>query len=166
MMPTMAIDVHETVERRLRAVGQRYTALRRALVTALEVAPTPQSIAELVQGRAGPQSSVYRNLSVLEHAGVVRRVITEGEFSRFELAEELTEHHHHLICSNCGKVEDVTIPTDVESTMDRTVDRLAKRSGFARVRHRLDLIGTCRECADEAIEPARRGGPVAGQGVR
>jgi Fe2+ or Zn2+ uptake regulation protein len=100
-----------------------------------------------VQARTGPQSSVYRNLAVLEHAGVVHRVITEEGFARFELTEELTEHHHHLICSNCGKVEDVTIPSDVESTMDRTVDRLAKRSGFAEVRHRLDLIGTCRACA-------------------
>jgi hypothetical protein len=45
-------------------------------------------------------------------------------------------------------VEDVTIPPHVESTMDRTADRLAKRSGFAEVRHhRLDLIGTCRTCA-------------------
>ena len=78
---------------------------------------------------------------------MVRRVITEGEFARFELTEELTEHHHHLICSNCGRVEDVTIPPELESTMDRTVDRLARRSGFAKVRHRLDLIGTCRVCA-------------------
>ena len=66
---------------------------------------------DVVSGRsAPPQSSAYRNLAVLEHAGVVRRVITEGEFARFELTEELTEHHHHLICSRCGRVEDVTVP--------------------------------------------------------
>ena len=41
----------------------------------------------------------------------------------------------------------VTMPSDVEVSMDRTVDRLARRSGFAKVRHRLDLIGTCRACA-------------------
>lgn len=116
-------------------------------MAALERARKPLSTAEIVAGHTGPQSSVYRNLSVLEHAGVVRRVITEGEFARFELAEELTEHHHHLICSNCGKVEDVTISPSLETTMDHTLDRLARRSGFAKVRHRLDLIGTCRACA-------------------
>lgn len=142
-----ATGVHETVTDRLRRAGHRYTPGREALVTVLERASTPLSTAEIVQARTGPQSSVYRNLSVLEDAGIVRRVITEGEFARFELAEELTEHHHHLICSNCGTVEDVTIPRDLETTMDRTVDRLARRSGFARVRHRLDLIGTCRACA-------------------
>jgi len=147
MMPSLASDLHRTVADRLRGVGQRYTAQRRTLVVALARARKPLSTAEIVEARTGPQSSVYRNLSVLEHAGVVRRVITEGEFARFELAEELTEHHHHLICSHCGKVEDVTIPSDLESTMDRTVDRLARRSGFAKVQHRLDLIGTCRTCA-------------------
>lgn len=140
-------ELHPTVAGRLRDVGQRYTAQREALVGALERAGKPLSTAEIVAARTGPQSSVYRNLSVLEHAGVVRRVITEGEFARYELTEELTEHHHHLICTRCGKVEDVTIPPDLETTMDRTVDRLAKRSGFAKVRHRLDLIGTCRTCA-------------------
>lgn len=141
------IALHASVAVRLRTVGQRYTAQREALVLTLDRAGKPVSTAEIVEARTGPQSSVYRNLSVLEHAGVVRRVITEGEFARYELAEELTEHHHHLICSSCGTVEDVTIPRDLETTMDRTVDRLAKRSGFAQVRHRLDLIGTCRSCA-------------------
>jgi len=147
MMQTVASDLHATVTERLRRVGQRYTPQREALVAAFEGARTPLSTADIVAARTGPQSSVYRNLSVLEHAGVVRRVITEGEFARYELAEDLTEHHHHLICSSCGKVEDVTIPHDLETTMDRAVDRLGKRSGFAKLRHRLDLIGTCRACA-------------------
>ena len=147
-MTAVAADLHGTVEASLRAVGQRYTTKRRALVSLLERTGRPLSIAELVNSRTGlPQSSIYRNLSVLEHAGAVRRVITEGEFARFELTEALTEHHHHLICSNCGTVQDVTIPGDLESTMDRTIDRVARRSGFAHVRHRLDLIGTCRRCA-------------------
>ena len=147
MNETASSELHSTVAARLRDVGQRYTTQREALVVALERAGKPLSTAEIVAARTGPQSSVYRNLAVLEHADVVRRVITEGEFARYELTEELTEHHHHLICTRCGKVEDVTIPPDLETTMDRTVDRLAKRSGFAKVRHRLDLIGTCRTCA-------------------
>jgi Fur family transcriptional regulator, ferric uptake regulator len=140
-------DLHGTVADRLRSVGQRYTSQREALVMALQGAGKPLSTAEIVAARTGPQSSVYRNLSVLEHAGVARRVITEGEFARFELAEDLTEHHHHLICSRCGKVQDVTIPPDLETTMDRAAGTLARRNGFATVGHRLDLIGTCRSCA-------------------
>jgi len=147
-MRNVPTDVHATVEARLRAVGQRYTPKRRALVEALDRAGEPLSMPDIVTGeRELPQSSVYRNRVVLEQAGVVRRVLTEGEFARYELTEDFTEHHHHLICSSCGRVEDVTIPAAFESTMDRTLDRLARRTGFATVSHRLDLIGTCRACA-------------------
>lgn len=140
-------DLHAMVAERLRSVGQRYTAQREALVAVLDRAGKPLSTAEIVEARTGPQSSVYRNLSVLEHAGVAHRVITEGGFARYELTEDLTEHHHHLICTRCGTVQDVTIPPKLETTMDRAAGTLARRNGFAAVRHRLDLMGTCRSCA-------------------
>jgi Fe2+ or Zn2+ uptake regulation protein len=141
-------SLHATVEDRLRGVGQRYTASRRALVELLAAGKGPLSIADLLAvTREVPQSSAYRNLAVLEEAGVVRRVITEDDFARFELDEGLTEHHHHLVCSNCGRVEDVEIPDSFERSIDRTLDRLARDAGFATVGHRLDLIGRCRSCA-------------------
>ena len=148
MMPVVATDLHDMVASRLRGTSQRYTPKRRDLVETLERAGKPLSIPDVLAGRPGmPQSSLYRNLAVLEQAGVVRRIVTDEDYGRYELAEDLTEHHHHLICSNCGKVEDVTIPTKFEQTIDRTLDRLARRTGFAQVSHRLDLIGTCRNCA-------------------
>ncbi|MEX0984649.1 MAG: transcriptional repressor [Actinomycetota bacterium] len=147
-MITGTADVHAIVQARLLEVGQRYTPKRRALIEHLAAAATPPALPDIMATDPKlPQSSVYRNLAVLEHAGVVRRVITEGEFARFELAEDLTAHHHHLICSSCGRVEDVTVPASFESTMDRTLDRVARETGFATVSHRLDLIGICRACA-------------------
>jgi Fe2+ or Zn2+ uptake regulation protein len=74
-------------------------------------------------------------------------VISDEVFGRYELTEELTEHHHHLICSRCGRVEDVEIPVGLERSIDRTLDGLARGAGFATVGHRLDLIGRCRSCA-------------------
>jgi Fe2+ or Zn2+ uptake regulation protein len=140
-------DAHAVVTRRLAAVGQRYTSGRRSLIDALLAAPNPLAIGELLAASALPQSSAYRNLAVLEQAGAVRRVVTDEDFARYELDEALTTHHHHLICSSCGRVEDVTIPPALEADVDRTVMRVARRSGFATVAHRLDLIGTCRDCA-------------------
>jgi Fe2+ or Zn2+ uptake regulation protein len=140
-------DLHEAVEARLRAVGQRYTAQRRALVDALRGAGNPVAIPDLADARRGfPQSSVYRNLAVLEQAGAVHRVVTGEEFARYELAEELTEHHHHLVCRSCGAVQDVEVAPTFERQVERTVTDVADRTGFSAVGHRLDLIGTCRNC--------------------
>ena len=144
-------ELHEIVEERLRGVGQRYTANRRVLVETLLAADGPVSIGDLLLRKGSvPQSSAYRNLAVLEQADVVRRVITDDDFARFELDEGLTEHHHHLVCSNCGRIEDVEVPADVERSLGRSLDRLARGAGFASVAHRLDLIGLCRSCASRA----------------
>lgn len=141
-------DLNATVETRLGAVGQRYTAKRRELVEALRRAANPVSIPEVVAGRGRlPQSSVYRNMAVLEQAGVVHRVMTEGGFARFELAEDLSGHHHHVVCRRCGAVEDVTIPAPLERSVERALADVAEQTGFEAVGHRLDLIGTCRSCS-------------------
>ena len=143
----MAVEVHDTVAARLREADQRYTSNRRAIVAALAAAPGPLTLPELLAvNRALPQSSAYRNLAILEEAGVVRRVVGSGEFARYELAEDLTEHHHHFICSTCGAVEDFTLPAEVEATVERALRRAARRTRFAGVHHQLDLVGVCVRC--------------------
>lgn len=143
----MTADLHETVAARLRGLGQRYTAGRRALVDILAAASQPLATPDVVAAGQGlAQSSVYRNLAVLEQAGVIHRIVTSDEFSRCELAEDLTEHHHHLICSGCGAVEDFTASPQFERTVARAVDAVADRTGFSIEHHRLDLIGTCVTC--------------------
>ena len=141
--------VHEVTAARLAQAGQRYTGLRRRLVEILARAGSPLSIPEIMRGRRGlPQSSVYRNLSDLEGAGVIRRIMADDEFGRYELTEELTGHHHHLICSRCGRTTDVTLRQQVETALDAALDEVARQAGFADVRHRLDLIGLCGDCAE------------------
>jgi Fe2+ or Zn2+ uptake regulation protein len=143
----MADDLHTTVGERLREDGQRYTAQRQALVELLaDVAPV--SIPELLEHRPElAQSSAYRNLAVLERAGVVHRIVTSHEFARYELAEDLTHHHHHhLICTTCGAVADFEMTEAVEQELEVALARAAKRAGYRVRTHRLDLVGTCPDC--------------------
>ncbi len=139
--------LHGLVEGRLRRIDLRYTAGRRALVDLLAHAGHPVSIGDIAeQLPALPRSSAYRHLVDLQVAGVVRRVTANDEFARFELAEDLTEHHHHLLCVSCGKVTDVTPSTSFERQVSRTVDELAVDQGFEPHSHRLDVIGLCAAC--------------------
>src|SRR3954452_13139587 len=145
--PAMRSDLHDTAAARLRQNDQRYTKNRRTIVTALAATARPVTIPELLAARKGlPQSSAYRNLALLESAGVVRRLVGAGGFARYELAEDLTEHHHHLICNVCGDVEDFTLSHDVESTVERALKRVARRNEFETGHHRLDLVGVCARC--------------------
>ena len=154
------MELHLEAATRLAGSGQRYTPMRRRLVEILANAAKPLSLPDIVRGRRNlPQSSAYRNLAELESAGLVRRVASEDGFGRYELAEELTGHHHHVLCSRCGRVEDLHLPASFERRLDRTLDALARDARFATVRHRLDLIGLCADCA--GVTGSSRGGPLS-----
>lgn len=140
-------DLHELVEMRLRRVDQRYTSGRRAVVELLGSYGHPMSISDIADRLPDvPRSSAYRHLACLGIAGVVRRVAAKDEFMRFELAEDLTEHHHHLLCSSCGRVIDVTPTPAFERTVAEMVRRLSDQQGFRPTSHALDVVGHCSDC--------------------
>jgi len=143
----MVDDLHAAIAGRLRVAGQRYTANRRAVVEILDAADRPLTIAEVLGRRRLAQSSVYRNLAVLEGAEVVHRVHGTDEYARYELAEDLTDHHHHhLICATCGTVTDFTVASALERTLEQAMARVASDTGFRPEHHRLDLVGVCSTC--------------------
>jgi Fur family ferric uptake transcriptional regulator len=150
--------LHELVEVRLRRVDLRYTAGRRALVELLSSVGHPVSISDIaVQLPTVPRSSAYRHLVDLQGAGVVRRIAANDEFARFELAEDLTEHHHHLLCTTCGRVIDVTPTAAFERTVAAMVRELTAQQGFRPISHALDVVGHCASC-DLPRPPPRTSG--------
>jgi len=140
-------DLHLTADERLRRDGQRYTANRRALVDVLAASEGPVTIAEVLAAADGlAQSSAYRNLAVLEDAGVVHRLVTADDTARYELAEDLTGHHHHLVCASCGVVADIEVPEVLERHIAALAASTASATRWSVDHHRLDLLGTCPAC--------------------
>jgi Fe2+ or Zn2+ uptake regulation protein len=147
-LAAVAPDLRETAAACLGRVNQRLTANLESIVTVLAASTRPLTITEiLAAGNGLAQSSVYRNLVVLEQAGVVHRIVTNDEYARFELAEELTGHHHHLICSQCGTVEDVPASAGLEESVRDAVAQIMRSTGFRTEHHRIDLVGRCGRCA-------------------
>jgi len=137
------------VEERLAESGVRYTGGRRHVVAALERAGGPMSAAELhetLQGKV-PVSSLYRTLTVLEGSGVVEPHHGAKGITRYEIAEWLAGHHHHLVCIDCGAVEDVELPARLESQLEALVGRVSDLSAFSASGHSLEVDGRCARCA-------------------
>lgn len=141
--------VDQRIEERLAEHGVRYTRGRRSVVATLARAEGPRSAAELVEtlGSAVPVSSLYRTLGVLEETGVVSPHHGARGVTRYELAEWLSGHHHHLVCVECGTVEDVAVPRGREVVIRDLVDELARGSGFVAIDHVLEIEGRCSRCA-------------------
>jgi Fur family transcriptional regulator, ferric uptake regulator len=157
-----AASVHEQAALRLDGLDQRYTAVRRALVTTLADAGRPLSVPEILEANTAlPQSSAYRNVTALIEAGVVRRVTGIDDHGRFELSEDLAGHHHHLACARCGTVEDVVPSSRLERAMDEAARAIADEQGYEVISHQFDLVGTCPACREASgpstMPTARRG---------
>jgi Fur family ferric uptake transcriptional regulator len=137
------------VELRLRDHDVRFTKGRQSVVEALARASGPMSAAELSEVLAPgvPLSSIYRTLAVLEEAGVVTHHLGAKGLTRFELAEWLTGHHHHLVCIDCGSVSDVDITAAKEKSVRSLVSEIAALASFEATDHALEIEGRCSRCA-------------------
>ncbi len=165
------IDLHALIQQRLVALGQRYTSARRELVDALAGAGRPITLPELLAGSGGlSQSSAYRNLSVMEQAGAVRRLVHSAGHAHYELAEDLTGHHHHLICEDCGTIRDVTLDDGLERSLDQAFAGLDQRRGLRppppRARHLRQLRQLRRVTSQQAPQPRRFGPRTTATSIR
>lgn len=146
----MGIDldhVHRLCTIRLGEQQQRYTQSRRTIVSLLAGTAAPVTLPQLLAlDPELTQSSTYRNLTMLEEAKVVRRLVLGSEHAHFELDEELMGHHHHLVCAGCGKIVDMHLDDDLEHTLEASLERIATAAGFSMTAHSIDIVGHCTDC--------------------
>lgn len=83
--------------------------------------------------------TVYATLELFEQLGIVRRVNGGGGTLRWDTR---TDAHHHMICRNCGRIEDMDTPLDLERAR-----RSAAGAGFHPDRAEIVVSGLCADCA-------------------
>jgi len=138
----------ERAELALAAAGRKRGGARRALLELLnrqECALTAPEIEDALRAnsaRAVSRASVYRILEELEGLGLVQRVETGQAMARYERVCEHAEHHHHLVCDECGVVMPFSDPE-----LERAITRLSERVPLAVSEHEIVLHGSCRDCA-------------------
>lgn len=84
-------------------------------------------------------ATVYRVLTQFEAAGLVSRHNFEGGFSVFELSQG--EHHDHLVCVKCGRVEEF-----IDEVIEQRQKEIAERAHFKMTDHALNIYGICPQC--------------------
>lgn len=141
-------EIDETIREYLSDRDIRYTGGRRAVVRALQIAGGPQSAAELHQllRHAIPLSSLYRSLATLEEAGLLSLHRGQGKVARYELAEWLSGHHHHVVCLECGVVGDFQLEVQAEEQLLDLVANAGRQAGYQVRGHSLEVEGLCRSC--------------------
>ncbi|NGP43642.1 transcriptional repressor [Bacillaceae bacterium SIJ1] len=87
-------------------------------------------------------ATVYRTLELLTELKIVDKINFGDGVSRFDLRKEGADHfHHHLVCIECGKVE------EIEEDLLEDVEKVVERDFYFKVKdHRLTFHGICKTC--------------------
>lgn len=130
----------KNILKQLRDKGYRLTESRKQILEALTF--HPQSVTDIVNSLNKKQanvdmSTIYRTLEILIELGVVGTTKFDNK-AMFELLSD--NHHHHLICNDCGSIED--IPLDEDMLMNQVSDQ----TKFQVQSHSLEFFGLCANC--------------------
>ncbi len=148
-MPVTAAHARHAIPTAIASKGFRLTGPRRAVVDALVNHAAPMSVAEIharLTERRVNLVSIYRAVKLLRGLGLLRVADTSKGTQRFELAEQFTGHHHHLVCQQCGGVEDLDGCLLEGEMLDAIRQRVRRARSFRLTGHDLKLFGLCRRC--------------------
>lgn len=136
----LQMAIHTLKQSGVRITPQRHAVLEYLLTSRTH--PTADEIYRALEGKFPNMSvaTVYNNLRILKEIGLVQELTYGDDSSRFD---SNTEFHYHIICKDCGKIVDFHYPT-----LDEIESLAAKVTGFEISHHRMELYGTCKECAD------------------
>jgi len=127
----------------LKEKGFRATPGRLQILLVLSNEKKPVTVTRLFEliGKELDPVTLYRALEAFEEKGIVKRIDLGHSHAHYEFAAG--GHHHHLVCTNCSRVE------DVEVCLDEKVEKqvLARSAHFKKINeHALEFFGLCRTC--------------------
>ncbi|MGH3008407.1 MAG: Fur family transcriptional regulator [Gaiellaceae bacterium] len=136
----------------LRTKGRRDGGARRAVIELLgrqSCCLTAQEIFD--QLRTGDRqigiASIYRTLDQLSRDGYLQRIETGSGTTRFEPLHADGEHHHHLVCNDCGKVE-----AFADDALEKALHAVERKTGYNVAGHDVVLHGVCDDCIPSAAK--------------
>jgi Fe2+ or Zn2+ uptake regulation protein len=139
------IDISNSLARR----GVRVTGARRAVLDVLAGSPLPLTVSQIHERVAAKRASIvsiYRTVNLLAGIGLLRTTDSVRGSRRYELDEQFTGHHHHLICQICGRIEDLRGCLIDDQALRRLNHRVRHQRRFRVTNHELHLFGLCQEC--------------------
>ena len=142
---------------RFRRCGYRLTMPRQAIISVLSETSEHLSAEDiyLAVHKIYPNiglTTVYRTLELLVQTGLVFKFDFGDGKARYELSEgpKGTRHHHHLVCTNCGRITDYTDFSDEEVELLNRIEKgLSEKYDFKITNHLIQFYGLCDRCRGE-----------------
>lgn len=132
----------------LETSGLRKTPGRLAVLAILESTHDVISIQDIydalkkkMKGKRPDWATIFRTVTHFEDAGIIDSCELGDGVKRYELKHDEHGHHHHIICTECGRVDHLDLCTQ------DVLHAIAADSGFSDIHHKLEFQGKCPRCA-------------------
>jgi Fur family ferric uptake transcriptional regulator len=138
-------NILEKFKKLLKKNELKFTKQREEILEAIYNSKSHISSEELYHSLQNPKigiATVYRTLSLLESENFVTTFINSG-VKQYELTKE---HHDHIICNKCGKIEEFLNPE-----IEMLQEKIASSFGFKITDHSLQMFGICKECQKDNL---------------
>ena len=140
------METRQAISRALSRAGLRMTGPRRAVAALLMEREGQFSAEELLaesrsRGLGLGRATIFRSLELLGRLNLVERVDLPSGDHAYLLCEP--DHHHHVICSQCGRA--ATFAMEDRGLPER-LDQVARTTGYRIDAHRLEVYGRCPDC--------------------
>lgn len=141
----MNCKVHtEESTKQLKDQGLKVTGGRLGLLDIFKHAKKPLTVKDIAKqfkllGKID-LVTLYRNIEQLATLGIIKKIRIADNEAHYELS---TSHHHHLICTNCGKIVDIKNCAVKNIISQKNISAL----GFKKITdHSLEFFGLCKIC--------------------
>ena len=133
------------LKKALKKEGLRYTQQRQSIWDEMCATDEHRDAEEIYlslrnEGMSVSRATVYRTIDVLVKNNLVRKLELGDGRARYEHKMDL-EHHDHLICVQCGKIEEF-----MDETIEEIQETIVNDLGFKLIRHIHQLLGICNNC--------------------
>ncbi len=111
--------------------------IKKLILNLLEKSTNPISVPEILNKISANKTTIYRELDQFISSGLITEVHFGDGKKRYELARD---HHHHLVCKNCNKIE------DIEINEEKLLTKIENQSNFLIKTHTIEFFGLCNSC--------------------
>jgi Fur family ferric uptake transcriptional regulator len=139
----------EALTLRLEARGHRVTPSRRAVIAAVLQQDAHFTVDDVLRHcRGAGRATVFRTIRLLTDLGTVCRVLLEDGSLHYRVSQR--GHHHHMVCTSCGGVQDLN-----QCAVGDLIRELTQSSDFEVDGHWLEFYGRCSACRTAAPQKVR-----------
>lgn len=106
---------------------------------------TVEQVVKLSKGRIA-LSSLYRVINDLRELNVIAEFQTPDNIKVIELIGHDDTHHHHIFCGSCGSVTDFEINDQLETDLEKEIQKIEDKYTLSVISHSLELLSLCARC--------------------